>query len=380
MDQNEAELEPMETGTSESSCSQDSENNNEEEAKILRKKHKKSLFEEQCKQTIMASGKKFMEVFRKILLETKATREEMFLYLQRVYHAIFFYGFINRPKVQPSDFIPSDSWDKFKNVFPKPLQEYNTHLPCQTPYSILLEYIFAKCHNGNPDSILKELEKWNTELLNNVTDDQGNQLPAKDFSLSACVITHSCVKDSSGDNIQTTAFGSSIAYKGSVPRRIMIAISALFVWDKVISYEVNCAERGRGIHLPKTVCCNSYKFETESLKYEETSPCVKCHKKYFVQFDPKYMKTNKKEDWRHGNCAETESLSNLIHFNEQVKNAVFTTDENQKTLNREIILKRFSAEHEHKLRKEAKSLLESQGFKVSRNGWALFTPAEYVQR
>ncbi|XP_073462844.1 uncharacterized protein [Aquarana catesbeiana] len=369
MDQNNREPEPMETNDSISS--QDQENMEEARGRRQNKKTKKSKDKVFLKQTIRASGATFLEVFQNLLIETHATGEDVFLYMQRVYHSIFFFGHINDPQVKPEEFVPAREWKYIEKVFEKPLAEYKTHVPSQTPYSILLEYI-TKIYHGERESVLKELEKRNQEFLVKFYDDEKNQLRPEHFALSAAVICHSCVNDP--DCVNT--YGSSIAYKGKVPRRIMIAISTLLVWDKVISYEVRCGESGHGIQFPNDVCCYSYKFDTTTLTYEPTSPCTKCKKMYLVNFVPKFEKTCKQEDWRYGNCAETESLSNLLHYNENIRRTVHTYDDNEEIVSRETIINRFTNEHRDKLQKEVKNLLESSKFKVIQNVLVLFTPAE----
>ncbi|KAM5135115.1 uncharacterized protein ACMZJ9_017731 [Mantella aurantiaca] len=336
----------------------------------------KSKNEENQKKTIIVSGKHFIKVFQKLLKETTAKSEDKFLYLQRVYHSIFFFGHINRLQIKPEEFITNKKREALKEKFPKPFQEYNTHLPRQTPYSILLEYI-TKIYGGDHESILEELEKRNKDLLDNCYDDEGNKLSAKNFSLSAPVIAHSCFKDSCNDS-ENIAYGSSLAYKGSVPSRIMIAISALFVWDKVISYAVRCGDNGCGIKFPLGVCCYAYQFDTKTHKYQRIPPCVKCFTMFIVKFDPTYAKTDKQEDWRYGNCAETESLSNLLNYNEDMRDRVFTLDNNEEAMNRDTIIERFAEEHEGPLMKEVNKLLESRRFKATQNGWAFFTPADYI--
>ncbi|XP_077314952.1 uncharacterized protein LOC143935168 [Lithobates pipiens] len=369
MDGNNREPEPMETNDYNSS--QEQENMEEAREPRQNKKTKKSKDKEYLKQTIRASGATFLEVFQNLLVETRATGEDAFLYMQRVYHAIFFFGYINDPQVKPEEFVCAREWECIEKVFEKPLAEYKTHLPSQTPYSILLEYI-TKIYRGKRESILEELERRNQEFLVKFYDDEKNQLRPKDFALSAAVISHSCVNDP--DSVDT--YGSSIAYKGKVPRMIMIAISTLLVWDKVISYEVRCGKSGHGIQFPNNVCCYSYKFDTTTQRYEPISPCTKCKKMYLAKFVPKFEKTGKQEDWRYGNCAETESLSNLLHYNEDIRRTIHTYDINEEIVSRETIINRFTNEHKDKLQNEVKNLLGSSKFKVTQNNLVLFRPAE----
>lgn len=244
----------------------------------------------------------------------------------------------------------------------------NLHYYCFFPIKI------TKIHGGKKESILEELEKRNKEFLVNFYKDEKNQLNPNTFSLSATVISHSCVNKPYSAN----TYGASIAYKGIKPRQIMIAISALLVWDKVISYEVRCKESGRGLQFPDEVCGYSYKFKTSNNKYKPVSPCTKCYKSYIVKFDPKHVKTGKPEDWPHGNCAETESLSNLLRYNENIRNAVHTYDNNKEIVNRKTIIERFTNEHEDELQNEVKDLLKPCRFYVNQNGLELFTPAAFA--
>ncbi|XP_075072928.1 uncharacterized protein LOC142161314 [Mixophyes fleayi] len=372
MDRHDTEPEPMETEPSNDNDITDNANITLDD-KQKRKKYFVKNREEQ-KENITTSGLLFIKTFQDLLMKTKAKTDSMQKYMQKILHSIFFLGYINDPSISPKEFIPSRTLDKYKKVFPKPFQEYSTHLPNQTPYSILLEYMTETLDAENTDIFMQELVVVN-ESLWKLDDDEGNQPVANDFAFSASVITYSCVKDLKNMRFLKKAYGASISCKGKVPRKIMIALSALYVWDKAISYVVCCGAKGPAIQFPDQVHCNAYSFDTKNRKYKEVPPCTKCNKMYIVQFKPEYLVTNKTETWPFGNCAENESLSKLLHHNTDVRQAIYTVkDEGDTPMNRQDIENKFKDEYEEKMKNEVKLLLRSRNFKVPTGDWQFFTP------
>ncbi|XP_069611864.1 uncharacterized protein [Ranitomeya imitator] len=341
----------------------------------MEKKKKRIRNREKQRENLVTSGNLFIKTFMRRLQKEKASEEVTHHYIERFLHSIFFFGHISIPPIKPNEFLPEEKIDQFRKKLPKAFNEYNTHLPYYTPYSIFLEYMTECLKPEDPDLFLKELAVIN-ESLWKVTDEEGNQPIANDFALTATVVTYCCVKDSRDVKVLKKAYGSSMSCKGKVQRQIMIAISALHVWDKAISYAVCCAGTGLPITFPEQVHCNAYNLKTQIGGYVKIAPCTKCNKMYTVKFSPKYRAHNKKEDWLYGNCAENESFSRLLQSDRSVREKICIIGENGEILmNWEDIQSKFKEKYEDAKKKEIKNLLSSRGFKLGPGEWKFFIPS-----
>ncbi|XP_077107458.1 uncharacterized protein LOC143765063 isoform X2 [Ranitomeya variabilis] len=366
-----SEPEPMDVEESNQNIQ---DNNTRLDNEKMEKKKKRKINREKQRENLVTSGNLFIITFMKRLQKEKASKEVTHHYIERFLHSIFFFGHISIPPIKPNEFLPEENIDQFRKKVPKAFNEYNTHLPYYTPYSIFLEYMTECLKPEDPDLLLKELVVIN-ESLWKVTDEEGNQPIANDFALTATVVTYCCVKDSRDAKVLKKAYGSSMSCKGKVQRQIMIAISALHVWDKAISYAVCCAGTDLPITFPEQVHCNAYKFKTQIRGYVKTAPCTKCNKMYTVKFSPKYQAHNKKEDWPYGNCAENESFSRLLQSDRTVREKICIIGENGETLmNWEDIQSKFKEKYEDAKKEEIKNLLSSRGFKLGSGEWKFFIP------
>ncbi|XP_068118301.1 interaptin-like [Hyperolius riggenbachi] len=565
-------------------------------------KRKKSRNKEKQRKSLVTSGTQFIQIFQKLLQITKPSKEDRIYYMQRVLHAIFFFGHINKPQIRPELFIPDRDVAAYKKRFQQLFQEYKTHFPRQTPYSILLEYVtkmnntenkeslketlvelntkyresikkivvelntknkesfkqkLVEMNTNNRDSVMQKLVELNKENVKSLEpqlvepDDQkaesleqklmelnnentkslnqklvelssrskkaleqklmtlntknaeslllklvelnnenmetfmqkvvelnnenteslkqklaelselntkntkslrqklvklntksmqslmqkmeilkieeqeslmqkleelncenleplmhklvklniknpnslmavflelnklmwrlekenSNKLIVNDFAFSASVVAHSYIKDPNNANFLESAYGASLSCTGKKQRGIMICLSALFVWDKAISYAVSCENSGHGIVFPQNVHCVAYKFNNHSRRYKKIPPCVKCNKMFKASFDPKHRVTDEPQEWPYGNCAETESFSKLLHGSEEVRNNVRTFGDNRQHMSREDIERTFDARHEGRLQEKLGIYLEQRNFHVARCDWKIYTPA-----
>ncbi|KAM4031391.1 uncharacterized protein ACNLHF_018856 [Anomaloglossus baeobatrachus] len=374
MNSQDSEPEPMDTEESNQNIT-DNRNNFLDNEKMERKQNRKVNKEKQ-RENLVTSGNLFIIAFKKLLLEKAASKEAIFHYFERFLHSMFFIGHISIPPISPNEFLPDNLIEHFKKIVPKAFNEYNTHLPYYTPYAIFLEFMTESLKPEDPDLFLTELATIN-ESLWKVTDEEGNQPIANDFALTATVVTHCCVKDSCDAKVLKKAYGSSMSCKGKNQRKIMIAISTLHVWDKVVSYAVCCAGKGPPITFPNDVHCNAYNLKTQGGGYKKIPPCTKCNKMYIVKFSPEYQAHNKKEDWLYGNCAENESFSRLLQNDRNVRENTCIKGENGETLmNREDIENKFKEIYEDDMKKTVKSLLSSLKFKFSSGECKLFIPSK----
>ncbi|XP_068120236.1 uncharacterized protein [Hyperolius riggenbachi] len=370
MDKRELQPDIMETNPDNCNLIQNNNNNFNHGPEFKRNVAKDK---EKQKQSIVTSGNQFIRVFQGLLKITQASREDSIRYMQLVLHSIFFFGHINHPQIKAEEFIPTETLEGYKKAFQNSFKEYKTHFPRQTPYSFVLEYMTKVDNIGNSESLMEELVKLNNSLW--TLNEGGDQCVANDFAFSASVVTHSYITDPHNANILESFYGASLSCKGKIPRMIMIYISALYVWDKAISYAVSCGDTGHGIVFPEDVHCKAYRFTTEINGYKEIPPCVKCHKMFITNFDPEYEVVKKLQPWRYGNCAETESLSKLLQGSKVVRNHLHTFGDNRQHMSREDIEKTFAAKHEGSMREKLANRLASRDFRVARQDWKFFTPA-----
>lgn len=54
---------------------------------------------------------------------------------------MFFFGRLHKRMVQPIDFLGPKMCQILQAKFPRPFEQYSTHLPSLTPYSILLQFV-----------------------------------------------------------------------------------------------------------------------------------------------------------------------------------------------------------------------------------------------
>lgn len=352
---------------------QNHQNDNLNDEEKRERKRKIRLNKEEQRENIVTSGNLFIIAFKNLLVNAEARKEVMGHYMERVLHSIFFFGQINTPPILPEEFLPGRQEEQFRNIFPKPFSEYNNHLPHYTPYSILLEFLTESLKSKeDPHAFMEVLVALNTSLWK----DHESQPIANDFAFTASVVTYCCVKDSDNAKVLKKAYGSSMSCKGKVQRKIMIAISALHVWDRAVSYAVCCAGKGPPITFPQQVHCNAYRFNTNREKgYENIPPCTKCNKMYRVDFNPEYHEHTRREDWEYGNCAENESFSRLLHSHRDVREEICIRDDNgEKLMNREDIENKFKDEYEDETRRTVRQLLTSRKFKLTKGEWRFFTP------
>ncbi|CAM4647342.1 unnamed protein product [Lepidochelys olivacea] len=97
---------------------------------------------EKLRSNLLKSGFQFLDRFVELLKEMedvhKDTKKK---YLQKMLHAIFFFGQIHVTPIEPREFLPESHQDTFRCLYLAPFQQCTTHLPTKTPYSILLDYV-----------------------------------------------------------------------------------------------------------------------------------------------------------------------------------------------------------------------------------------------
>ncbi|XP_056406119.1 uncharacterized protein LOC130297561 [Hyla sarda] len=363
MESHDTEPEAMDTEESNNHNLDTNENNMQFIKKVERNREKQ-------RENFVTSGNLFIIVFMNLLKGAKFRKEVVRHYMERVLHSIFFFGHIHCPPIAPEEFLPETLTERYKEAFPKPFKQYNTHLPRYTPYSILLEYMTKGMEWDDLDLLSKHLENVNKSLLKSHKEKE-DEFIANDFAFNASAVTFCCVKDSNNAKVLRKAYGSSLSCKGKIERKIMIAVSALHVWDRAVSYAVCCAGQGHPITFPERVECMTYSF----IQRKKIPPCNKCFKMYKLKAIPEHEAHNKMEHWPYGNCAENESLSRLLQCDEDVRREICIIDENgRKVMNRQDIENKFKEEYEDEIKRTARNNLTPRKVTLPLGEWNFFSP------
>lgn len=143
------------------------------------------------------------------------------------------------------------------------------------------------------------------------------------YSTTICV-SHGNNKDS------VKHYGASMSTTGRPAGQILVAASCLSFWDEYVADAVmsNCLKKKMKeecfdvtIQFPANVKCRAFNVR----RGEAINPCLSCKNMFGLD-------SAEKREWPYGNCAEVESLSNLLR-EEEVKDAVQRignwTDENR---------------------------------------------------
>ena len=103
---------------------------------------------------------------------------------------------------------------------------------------------------------------------------------------------------------------------GRIPGRILIAASCLRAWDRhvgnaVMTYYPTMDKKvyfDGTIQLPEQVRCEAFNIRSGKIK----PPCRSCGNLFGLT-------TDQTDEWPYGNCAEAESLSNLLKNDTEVR-------------------------------------------------------------
>ncbi|XP_072226989.1 uncharacterized protein [Leuresthes tenuis] len=222
-------------------------------------------------------------------------------------HSIFFLGKINKVPFSPSEIIPDGNMhDNLQRTYPGAFESYLTHLPKRSPFSCVLDMIVLQKKPENENQIKQSLK----DLVNNLE-------PGFLVSSTLCVSTFiKSQKSKCGQTSKTSVwhYGVSMSTSGPNPGKIVIGCSCLSAWEHnvagaVMTYYPEKKKKpyfDGTIKLPAEVKCQAYNISSG----REMNPCRSCGNLFGLQ-------TLEEKEWPYGNCAEVESLSNLLR-NEEV--------------------------------------------------------------
>ncbi|XP_040909819.1 uncharacterized protein LOC121192283 [Toxotes jaculatrix] len=214
-------------------------------------------------------------------------------------HCIFFLGKVNNAPYTPESIIgDQEMLRNLKEKYPRPFQCYLTQLPKRSPFSCVMDMTVLQKGQENEDQIRKSLG----DLINSLEEK---------FLVSSTI----CVSQKSSNSVRY--YGVSMSTDGPNPGRIVIAASCLSTWDDYVAGAVMTyypkkikKEYFDGtIKLPQNSRCQAFSLS----KGGQMPPCRSCGNLFGLH-------TDEKREWDYGNCAEAESVSNLLKHEEEVKN------------------------------------------------------------
>ncbi|XP_026205377.1 uncharacterized protein LOC113155081 isoform X2 [Anabas testudineus] len=212
-------------------------------------------------------------------------------------HSIFFLGRVNNVPYTPESIIPDkDMLEALEDKYPKPFQCYSSQLPKRSPFSCVLDMIILQ-------------ERQDEVKIRNSLKKLINSLDA-DFLVSNTACVTSCQKTNK------KYYGVSMSTTGPNPGKIVIAASCCSVWDDyvagaVMTYYPEKVKKpyfDGTINLPDKVSCEAFNIKNLS----PLPPCKSCGNLFG-------LKTSATREWPYGNCAEVESVSNMLKVEEEVK-------------------------------------------------------------
>ncbi|XP_065325968.1 uncharacterized protein LOC135932409 [Pelmatolapia mariae] len=239
--------------------------------------------------------------------------------VDEILHSIFFLGKINSIPFSPEEIISDgDILKALKEKYPRPFQFYLTQLPRRSPFSCVLDMIVLLKHPENEEQIKQSLQELIREL-------------APQFLVSSII----CISQKSKtDQNSKRYYGVSMSTNGRNPRTVVIGASCLSNWDEYVSGAVMTYYPKKKnyfdgtIEVPGNIRCEAFSLS----RGEQMSPCRSCHNLFGLN-------TEETKEWPYGNCAEPESLSNLLKNEKEVKNGTTVHDrsaENRQRAEKEV--------------------------------------------
>ncbi|XP_028647785.1 uncharacterized protein LOC114643365 [Erpetoichthys calabaricus] len=257
----------------------------------------------------------------------KLKKEDAQLYIKEMLHSVLFLLYINKPSIEPQEFMSQRMLESFRRNYSDVLEKYKTHLPLRPPYSILLDLVVKIMeHDQEDEMILDCLWDLNEKML---ISGMGNeeQMSANDFAFSSRVVSCCYFSEKSTDFKTRKYFGASVACKGKIQREVFIDVACVKTWHpKVAIGVVNASTGNETLQLPEYVYSTAYRMKssntTSCICYKAMPPCPRCLDIFpNIIFSPEALEVYNAK-WEHGNCAECESVSNLLKAERDLEEAV----------------------------------------------------------
>ncbi|XP_078081760.1 uncharacterized protein LOC144501696 [Mustelus asterias] len=286
---------------------------------------------------------KFLQFIVNSVQEGRLTKDRGRAYIKEMLHVILFYGQINLPIIKPEEIL-AQGFQKFHEKYPDVFQDCKTHLPTRPPYTVLLDAIVEIKGTRNAEDVLRCLLDLTDKM--DVTNDKGKQ--CGNFLVSTVI---SCCNF---NDVAADYFGASVTCMGWMQRKVMINILCCKTWHKDIGWAVCVGNtyNEKAFTFPTGVCSMAFNIYSSAKATEQTKriehararlqhfqmtrsckiaenlqpfgtlvprePCKKCFIMFpDICFDPA-SHNHVDGDWEYGNCAECESLSQLLHSDGEI--------------------------------------------------------------
>nr|XP_040044710.1 uncharacterized protein LOC120826469 isoform X3 [Gasterosteus aculeatus aculeatus]XP_040044711.1 uncharacterized protein LOC120826469 isoform X4 [Gasterosteus aculeatus aculeatus]XP_040044712.1 uncharacterized protein LOC120826469 isoform X3 [Gasterosteus aculeatus aculeatus] len=249
--------------------------------------------------------------------------------LDEMLHSIFCLGKVNEPTFSPESILldtpesvvtnkklldekKESSLTVLRELFPRAFELFSSHLPRRSPFSCVLDMIVLL--KGREGEILSGLR----ELIIGLKLGDSREL----ISSTLCVSHRTDIDDPVKCYGVSMSAPTASSHGRFNPRQCVIAASCLYYWDEYVAGAVltyyskkeKKPDNDGTIQLPQWVRCQAFSLSKE----EETPPCLSCSNLFGLTTDSKAVST-------YGNCAESESLSNLFKTDGQVRQQVQLT-------------------------------------------------------
>ncbi|XP_073319520.1 uncharacterized protein [Pagrus major] len=229
--------------------------------------------------------------------------------VDEVLHSIFFLGEINTPKYSPQSILDDpDMLNRLKGSYPQPFVFFSSRLPKRSPFSCVLDMVVNLNGQQSEDEIKKRLQ----EVILLLKKDGGTAMVSSTMCVSQPDMTPNSVR----------YYGVSMSTSAPAPGQIVLAASCLSKWDSYIAdavmtyYSKEKKKQKKSyfdgtIKLPKQVRCQAFSLSDGT----PVAPCRSCGNMFGLT-------TSETREWVYGNCAEPESLSNLLKKEREVRERV----------------------------------------------------------
>lgn len=243
------------------------------------------------------------------------------VFVDEVLHSIFFLGRIKSPPYSPQSILNDEEMlNKLKGRYPRPFVYFSSQLPRRSPFSCVLDMTVQLTGENKEKEIMRKLQKLIVEMKKN---------EAKDLISSTI-----CVSQSNMTQDSARYYGVSMSTSGRPPGQIIIAAACLSNWDSyvadaVMTYypqKVKKTYFDGTIKLPLQVTCHAYNLS----KGELMPPCKSCGNLFGLATDDTRV-------WPYGNCAEAESISNLLKKEPWVRGQVRQTSGNREKAKQNVL-------------------------------------------
>ncbi|CAF91936.1 unnamed protein product [Tetraodon nigroviridis] len=240
--------------------------------------------------------------------------------VDEILHSIFFLGGLYSPPYLPKDILTDhDMLNILKSSYPQAFKYFQSKLPRRSPLSCVMDMIVNNTGQENEEGILSSLKALILEL--------------KEGNAKQLISSTGCVSQPNKEDQKSTRYyGVSMSTSECLPGRIVVAAACLSNWDEYVAGAVMTfyptMERKTyfdgTIKLPGQVRCQAFNLS----QLQEMPPCKSCRNLFGLTGDDK-------RSWAYGNCAENESVSNLLKKEQKVKEksrplAPSYTEENRK--------------------------------------------------